>query len=148
MADHSQPAIALATKAVELELEYQPGVCNIGPEEIAMRRRAGHASAAVTLGLLIVILVTRAPRAARLLIAMPAAGAASGYLQARHRFCAGYGSRGVFNLGRVGDTTAVADPSARAADLATSRRIGLQSGLVGLAAGIAAVALPARSARD
>lgn len=127
--------------AIHVPLDYQPGVCNIGPAETAMRRRAGHAGTAATLGLVGILLATRAPRAARLLVALPASGAASGYLQARHRFCAAYGSRGVYSLGALGATTPVLEPSARALDQATARRIGLMSGVIGLAAaGVALVA--------
>jgi hypothetical protein len=32
---------------------YQPGVCNIGPAEIARRRRAGHVGALMTIGLVV-----------------------------------------------------------------------------------------------
>ena len=31
---------------------YEPGVCNIGPAEIARRRRSGHVGALITIGLL------------------------------------------------------------------------------------------------
>ena len=34
---------------------YRPGVCNIGPAEIARRRRAGHVGALATVGLLAVL---------------------------------------------------------------------------------------------
>src|SRR5674476_718690 len=92
--------------------EYEPGICNIGPAEVARRLRAGH----VGLG---------APRLARLLVALPAAGAASGYLQARLQFCAGFGSRGVFNFGPLGQTKLVADADARARDRSRATQIGL-----------------------
>ena len=36
--------------------QYVPGTCNIGPEEIALRRRAGHAGLAVTAALATVLL--------------------------------------------------------------------------------------------
>lgn len=122
--------------------EYLPGLCNIGPAEIAFRRRAGHVGTAATIGLLAVLVATRAPRPWRALIALPAAGAASGYLQARHRFCAAYGSRGVYGFGALGAVSDVVDPEARALDRATSRRIGRNSGLIGLAAAALALALP------
>ena len=109
--------------------EYRPGVCNIGPAEIARRRRAGHVGL-VVLGLrasgLLVILVD-APPLFRLIIALPVAAAASGYLQAWLKFCAGFASRGVFNFGPAGATQEVADPEARRLDQARSRRISLVS---------------------
>lgn len=125
--------------------EYQPGVCNIGPAEIARRRRAGHGGALAAAALLSVLTLTRAPRSSRLLVALPAAVSASGYIQARSHFCAGFGSRGVFNFGSLGQTSEVVDPEARAIDAARSRRIGLQSAAIGLAVAGAAVALPSRA---
>jgi hypothetical protein len=123
--------------------EYRPGVCNIGPAEVARRRRAGHAAAAATLALAAVLVLARAPRPARLLLALPAAAAASGYIQARRRFCAGFGSRGIRNFGQLGAWEAVPDPADRAADLATSRRIGAASAAAGLALGALASLWPA-----
>jgi hypothetical protein len=122
--------------------EYVPGVCNIGPAEIGRRRRAGHVGSAATLVLLALLLRARAPRPARLLVALPATSAASGYLQARRRFCAGFGARGVANFGPLGSWEVVTDPEARARDRATSRRIGAASAAVGLVVALAAAALP------
>jgi hypothetical protein len=122
--------------------QYQPGVCNIGPADIAFRRRSGHVSVAAAAGLLGVLLAARAPRLARLLVAIPAAGAASGYIQARSHFCAGYGSAGVFNFGSLGSQQKVTDDAARALDAARARRIGRQSLAIGLAVAGLAVALP------
>jgi hypothetical protein len=121
---------------------YEPGVCNIGPAEIARRRRAGHIGLAVTVGLFTGLLLVRAPQATRLVVALPAAAAAAGYMQARLRFCAGFGSRGMYNFGELGDTAEVTDATARARDRATSTRIGLASIGIGALAGLAAVAAP------
>ena len=121
--------------------EYRPGQCNIGPAEIARRRRAGHTGVLMTLLALIALLVVDAPPAARLLVALPAAIAASGYLQAWLRFCAGFGARGVLNFGDVGRTEEVPD-AARALDRAQARRIMLASLGVGVAVGVAAALLP------
>jgi len=121
---------------------YQPGMCNIGPAEIARRRRAGHVGLATALVLLTGLAAIDAPRLSRLLVGLPAAVAASGYLQARLRFCAGFGSQGVFNFGEVGRTQQVEDADARRLDRARSRQIGLASAAIGAAAGICAVRLP------
>ena len=75
--------------------QYVPGACNIGPAEIAIRRRVGHVGLAVTAALATALLRSNLPRAWRLTLALPAAGAASGYLQARQQFCANYGFRGL-----------------------------------------------------
>jgi hypothetical protein len=120
---------------------YQPGVCNIGSAEIARRRRAGDVGAIVTVVVLVVLIVVHAPPLVRLVVALPAAGAASGYLQAWFRFCAGFGSRGIFNFGQLGQTSSVADPEARALDRAKATQIGLASLVVGGAAAAVAVVL-------
>jgi hypothetical protein len=123
-------------------LEYRPGVCNIGPAEIARRRRAGHTGLVATVALLAVLVAIDAPPLARLVLVIPATIAASGYLQARFKFCAGFGGAGVFNFGDVGATETVVDETARAADRRKAGRIGLASFAIGSAVAIAAVLLP------
>ena len=129
----------MSTTVAPADDRYQPGVCNIGPQEIARRRRFGHVAAFATAGMLGALLTTDAPRVLRLLVALPAMGAASGYLQAREKFCAGYGRLGVFNFGELGSSTAVVDEQAREADRRTSQEISVQSLLIGL--GVAAVVM-------
>lgn len=121
---------------------YRAGVCNIGPDEIAHRRLSGHVGAVTTLGLAGVLIAARAPAPIRLLTALPAAVSSAGYIQARTRFCAAYGQLGVFNFGRAGEPHQVIDPTAAAADRRRARQIGLASGTIGLAIGIAAMLIP------
>ncbi len=121
---------------------YVPGVCNIGPAEIARRRRGGHVLLAASVGLFAGLLVIRAPAPARLLVALPASAGASSYLQARFHFCAGFGSRGLYNFGEVGPVTQVEDPVALAADRRRARQIGLGGAAIGIAVGVLAAALP------
>jgi hypothetical protein len=122
--------------------EYRPGRCNIGSAEIARRRRAGHVGLLATLALLAGLLATDAPAPSRFLVALPAAGAAVGYLQAWLRFCAGFGSRGVFNFGALGQVQRIDDPASRAQDRARARQIGLASLAIGVLVGLAATLLP------
>lgn len=122
--------------------DYQPGFCNIGPAEIRRRRMAGHVGLVASVAVLAVLVLAGAPAALRLLMIAPAAVSASGYLQARLRFCANYAWRGIFNLGEIGDEARVADRRAMAADRRMALRIGLGSLAVGLLAGIVAVVLP------
>jgi hypothetical protein len=121
---------------------YQPGACNIGPAEIARRRRAGHVGLLATLALLGALIAIGAPPLARLLVALPAAGSATGYLQARFRFCVAFASRGIFNFGSLGRSDQVVDADSRARDRARAMQIGLASLAVGVAVGLVAVLLP------
>jgi hypothetical protein len=127
---------------IPIEGEYVPGVCNIGPAEIASRRRAGHTGVAAAVVLLAILVAVDAPPITRLLIFLPVAVGASGYLQAYLKFCAGFGSAGVFNFGERGTTQAVVDPEARRKDRIRSFQIGGSAFAIGIAAGIAAVLLP------
>jgi hypothetical protein len=121
---------------------YEPGVCNIGPAEIARRRRAGHVGLIATVALLAALLVIDVHPLARLAVIVPAAISASGYLQARLKFCAGYGELGVFNLGPFGTTTPVIDADALARDRRRARQISFASFAIGITVGVAAVLLP------
>ena len=121
---------------------YEPGVCNIGPAEIARRRRAGHVGLVVTLGLLATLILFDVHPLARLAVIVPAAISASGYLQARLKFCAGFGQLGVFNLGSLGERTAITDADALARDRRRARQISLTSFAIGIAVGVVAVLLP------
>jgi hypothetical protein len=119
--------------------EYQPGTCNIGPAEVARRQRAGNVGLAATAVLFAGLVAVKAPSVARFAVALPAAAAASGYLQARFRFCVGFASRGVYNFGELGPTFGVEDDAARTADRRTAIRLGLASAAIGGAVGIGAV---------
>jgi hypothetical protein len=121
---------------------YEPGVCNIGPAEVARRRRAGHVGLTATVVLFAALIVLGVPHWARLVLMLPTAVSASGYLQAVLHFCAGFGSQGVFNFGSLGTTERVADPQARRLDRLKSMQIGLASLAIGLAVGLVAVLLP------
>lgn len=122
--------------------QYVPGVCNIGPDETARRRRVGEVGAAVTVGLAALLVLTRAPRPWRLLLALPATASALGFLQAAQRFCAYFGWRGVFNFGRPGAGHTVDEAAARADDRRRAIRLALQSMGIGLA--VALLSLPRR----
>jgi hypothetical protein len=122
--------------------EYQPGVCNIGPDEIRRRRNVGHTGLTATVGLLGALLWLDAPPVSRLIVALPAMISASGYLQAALRFCAGYGARGLLNFGPAGQPVAVPDEAAAAADRRKARQISLASFAIGAAVAVVGLVLP------
>lgn len=121
---------------------YQPGVCNIGPAEIRRRRFIGFAgmAAAVALGLSLVAI--DAPAIARLLVALPLAAGFEGLIQARLRFCAGYGLAGLRNMGEIGQAARVEDPAARAADRRRAAMIHGTAAVAGLAIAVLFALLP------
>lgn len=123
-------------------LEYTPGVCNIGPAEIARRRRSGHVGAIVTVVFLAALIALDAPPALRLLVALPAAGAAAGYLQAWLRFCAAFGFRGIFNFEALGRARSVTDRDALRRDRRRAAGIGIGALAIGVVVGAVAAALP------
>jgi len=122
--------------------QYQPGTCNIGQAEIARRRQAGHVGVVVTVLVFGALMALGSPPLLRLVVALPAAVAASGYLQAWLKFCAAFGSRGIFNFGALGQIGQVVDADSRRRDRWRANQIGLASLATGLAIAIAAVLVP------
>jgi hypothetical protein len=121
--------------------QYMPGACNIGPAEIARRRRVGHAGVIATVALAAALLALDAAPAWRLLLALPASLAAAGYLQAWLRFCADFGWRGVYNFGTLGHQERVAAEEARAQDRRRALLVGAASGAIGLAVALLSLLL-------
>jgi len=122
--------------------EYRPGVCNIGPAEIAKRRRSGHVGLILTIGLYALLVALGVPHWMRFVVALPAAVAASGYLQAYLKFCVGFATLHVFNFGDLGPSTKIVDPEARARDRARATQMLIITSTIGIAAGLVAVLLP------
>ncbi len=118
---------------------YVPGSCNIGPPEIARRRMAGDLGLLVTILGFLALISIQVSAFWRLVLFLPASVSASGYLQAFLHFCAGFGSRGVYNFGPLGRQEQIADPEALVRDRRMSRRIGLGSAAIGAVVTVVAV---------
>ncbi|MBU6255949.1 MAG: hypothetical protein EBU83_03080 [bacterium] len=127
-----------------MELTYAPGACNIGPDEIARRRKAAVAGliATIALGVALLLIGSTPGSTERLLVALPLTGAAIGWIQARRRFCMAYGLAGTFNLGKIGEMQRVSDERALAADRRTAVIIAAQGLALGLVGALAFLALP------
>jgi hypothetical protein len=121
--------------------QYVPGTCNIGSAEIARRMRVGHVGLAATVVLAALLLALDAPRAWRLTLAIPAAVAATGYLQARMRFCVEFGFRGVYNFEALGRHERVIAEQARAQDRRRALGMAAASGAIGLAVALLSLLL-------
>jgi hypothetical protein len=128
-----------AATATPPEGAYVPGVCNIGPAEIARRRRGAWTATFVTLALYIVLVAAGVPPPVRLLVGLPAASAAVSWLQVRERFCVAFGSAGLSNLGPLGGARPVADAAARRADRRKAASMVVRGCLIGAAVGFVAV---------
>jgi hypothetical protein len=97
--------------------DYRAGACNIGPEEIAQRRRMGLVFLAIAIGLALLLLAIDAPAWTRIAVWPVLAAAFTTLEQVRRRFCVVFGLAGVRNFGReVGHTEHIEDDEARAAD--------------------------------
>ena len=112
---------------------YEAGACNIGPAEIARRRRAGLMGIGIALVLAIALVVIDAPTWTRAIVFLPLASGIVSLEQVRRRFCVGFALAGLRNFGALGQETHVTDDADRAAD----RRAALV--MVGYSSVIAAV---------
>lgn len=123
------------------ELIYTPGVCNIGPEEIARRRRLGWNGLMVAVALFAFLFWTGVSPLWRLFIFFPAMLSASGFLQAYFHFCSGFARRGIFNFGPLGQSQNVSDDAAKAKDRKKGNQIALYAMLVGVIVAVIAALL-------
>lgn len=121
---------------------YQPGVCNIGPAEIRQRRRSGWIGVVATVVLVAVLLLTQVPAPWRLFAFLPAALAASGFLQAGLHFCANFGMRGLFNVSTgMGKQESVMEADFRKADQRKAVQIIAGSVVIGAVVAVIAIFL-------
>lgn len=132
----------LATYAPGVTLDRSIGPrCNIGPDEIARRRRSAYVGVVATAAIAAAMVAFHLPAPARLLLWPVAAGAAVAGLQVVHRFCVAFGALGLENFGRLGQEQHV-DPSIRAADRRRALHVILEGVLIGLVVTLAVAAIP------
>jgi hypothetical protein len=119
--------------------EYVPGVCNIGPAEVRMRKLFGWIGLILTVVTWAAFILFYVSAVWRLTLFFPAMLAAVGYLQAAWHFCAKFGLGGVFNFGpHVGKTDTVEQaPSELARSRRQDRKTALQ--IIGLSLLIATI---------
>jgi hypothetical protein len=110
-------------------MEYQPGVCNIGPAQQRRRLLLGVGSLVLAAVTVAVILAMAWPRWTLILSLFPLYGAAMGYFQYRERFCVGFAGIGVFDVGE--GSQQVQDEAALEADRRRAVRLNTKSLAVG-----------------
>lgn len=118
-----------------------PPRCNIGPDEIARRRRSAIALSIATVVAAGILVGIHVPAPARILIWPLAAAAAVTSLQVFHRFCVAFGALGLENFGRLGEEAHV-DPLVRAADRRRAFQLIAEGAVIGLVVALALVAIP------
>lgn len=123
----------MATKS-----NYIPGMCNINPKEVAQRRMIGNIGLIATLVLTVLFVCFGITWPFRLIIFIPAFLAATGYLQARNKFCVGYAGANQHHADD-GEVVTISDKDALAADKKKARTINLQA--LGIALLITALVL-------
>jgi hypothetical protein len=96
---------------------YTPGVCNIGPEEIARRKNVGWIGLIATVVLVVLLFELHVAPVWRITVFLPAFVAASGFVQAYAKFCVAFGQAGVYNFGTVGTTQTVTDIQSKQRDV-------------------------------
>lgn len=95
---------------------YRAGACNIGPAEIARRRRSGIAGLLTAFTLAVLMTVAGTAPVLRWIVAAPLAMGLMGVVQARLRFCVAFGLQGLRSFGPPGDAERVDDADAARAD--------------------------------
>ncbi len=86
---------------------YEPGLCNLGENEISSRKRKGIAGLIITFSLAFCLDVFHYPNELRLLIFFPLFYSIICLYQARKKFCVYFGMKGIFNFDKIGKSTAV-----------------------------------------
>ena len=105
------------------DLEYIPGICNIGKGEIRRRQLVAALGLFFSITTLLTFYTVDAPTAIRLGIFFPLMVASVGFVQSRSKFCLAYGFAGTFNIGKLGDIKRVASKEDRQADRVTALKI-------------------------
>jgi|AntRauMinimDraft_4_1070384.scaffolds.fasta_scaffold00038_52 hypothetical protein len=116
---------------IDMEPQYQPGVCNIGPTQQRRRLLLGVGSLLLAVLYVAAVIAVGWPRWALLVATFPLYGVAMGYIQYRERFCVGFAGMGIFDIGD--GTNQVLDEAALAADRKRAVQLNAKSLAVGVA---------------
>ena len=121
---------------------YAPGECNIGEDEIRVRRQGAIAAGVGALVLWGILAAVDAPPILRLIVGIPAGAAAISALQVRNRFCVAFAMQGLENVsGSVGEAIRIVNPEDRQVDRRRASRMVAVGAVVGVATGVVAAVL-------
>ena len=115
--------------------------CNIGPAEIARRRRMAILLTVLTGLMVAAIVVAQVPMLGRLAVFPFAAAVGVTWLQVIRKFCVHFGAFGLENFGELGEEHRVG-PEIRQADLRQSVEMIVEGLVFGLVVTIAVLQLP------
>jgi hypothetical protein len=115
--------------------------CNIGPAEVARRRRSAIAFSILAALVAIGLVALQGHTATRLAFFPFATAAAITWLQVVHRFCIAFGAMGIENFGAIGEEDK-ADAALRAVDRRRVAQLLLEGSAIGAAATLLFVILP------
>ncbi len=115
------------------EFEYIPGVCNIGVREIRRRQLVGGIGLFLTITTVFGFYHQHSSQIARLGTFLPALVMSIGYLQARKKFCLGFGISGLFNFGSLGNAKRVISEADRKIDREAAIKLFFQASLIAAA---------------
>lgn len=96
--------------------EYNSGSCNIGGAEVRRRKISGVIGAVFSVAYYVACISFHASKGIRALIFFPLVLAWVGWLQSRSKFCMAFGLMGVFNFGKLGETTRIVEVEKRSRD--------------------------------
>ena len=112
-------------------MEYQPGVCNIGPTQQRRRLILGVGSLLAAAAYVAAVVALAWPRWSLIASVVPLYGAAMGALQYRERFCIGFAGMGVFDVGDGANE--IQNEEALAADRKKAVRLNAKAMALGVA---------------
>jgi hypothetical protein len=107
--------------------QYQAGVCNIGPSEVARRRQVAYLGGALYIFFLALAILKDFSSVTTITVLLPAILFSVGFIQSRRKFCLAYGLMGSFNFQKLGSLTQVEDQISLKADRSTALSILTQS---------------------
>lgn len=117
-------------------------MCNINPAEIAKRKRIGYMGLAASALLFAVLIAFDTAWWIRLVIFIPAFTSATGFLQAKNKFCTGFASANMQHADD-GESVKITDAKSLLLDKLKARKINLQAFAIAFVVTVMTLLIPA-----